>query len=218
MPNRPNEFPPPPRDVPEWAEYQPGMANQYGGRVAQPSPYSGHQQVGQRGQSPTGAPGAHPNTQPSYVPLPTGVVQPSYYQPAPSYGNQPISYAPAFPVAPPTNGYAITSLVLGIMAAMYSVTMIGGVVLGPAAIIFGMVGLGRTKASGDRGRAVALWGIWTGVAGTSIGLLMIGAVTTMFSSSKEYELHPEHMYQEYDAEQEDDSYHYSGESDPIQVF
>ncbi|MDQ2837932.1 MAG: DUF4190 domain-containing protein [Actinomycetota bacterium] len=70
------------------------------------------------------------------------------------------------------SGMATASLVLGIIAAVSSFTVFGGIILGLLAVIFGIIAVrraGRGEATG-RGRAVA--GIVTGV----LGIVLAGAL------------------------------------------
>jgi len=182
MSNRPNEFPPP-ENVPEWAAYQPGMARQYGAqRQAAPAPTY-------PGQAPSYS--GHAPTQPPYVPLPQGIPpqQYGYGYPNPTtaqpqygavqYGHAPVgpgqvSYIPVA-ASKPANGAAITSLVLGVLAATYGLTMVGGFLFGAIAIPFGIAGLARSRHIGNSGRGLSWWGIWLGAAGIALATFMVAA-------------------------------------------
>jgi hypothetical protein len=91
--------------------------------------------------------------------------------PHPSYPPQP-PYPP-YPSfqAQTTSGVAIASLVLGILGFLTITAVLG--------IILGIVALGRVRATGQRGRGLAIAGIVVSVAwlGLLVALLVVGAVT-----------------------------------------
>jgi hypothetical protein len=73
------------------------------------------------------------------------------------------TYAPA---QAPTNGFAVTSMVLGIVAfPMFFM----GIVLAPLALIFGGVAVGQIKKKGQRGMGMAIAGL------VLAGIWLIGA-------------------------------------------
>ncbi len=111
------QYPPPPGQYPPPAGQYPPPAGQY------PPP---------AGQYPPPA-GQYP---PPYPPPPA-----SYPPQAPGYYQQPA------PQAQTTSGFAIASLIFGV---------IGGVLL---SVIFGIIALGKTKAGGQRGRGMAIAGL-----------------------------------------------------------
>jgi VIT1/CCC1 family predicted Fe2+/Mn2+ transporter len=59
---------------------------------------------------------------------------------------QPVPYAPA----PPTNSFAVTSLILSLVG------------LGLFGVIFGHIGLGQIKRTGERGDGMAIAGLIVG--------------------------------------------------------
>ena len=81
-----------------------------------------------------------PGQPPGYQPYP----QPGY--PYGQYGQPPAPY-PTYPTKPSTNGFAIASLILGI---------IGGVLL---SVIFGIIALNQTKGGRQGGRGMAIAGL-----------------------------------------------------------
>jgi hypothetical protein len=91
--------------------------------------------------------------------------------PAQGYGYYPPAQAP--PQDPP-KGFAITSLVLGILSL---VAFYGGIVLGPLAIIFGAISLAKRR--GGRGMAIA--GL---VCGIIASLVWIAVIIALAASSK----------------------------------
>ena len=108
---------------------------------------------------PAYGPGPGPYQEPAYGPGPGGYPPPGGY-PGPGYPPPPAQ-------KPGTNGFAIASLIFGI---------IGGILLG---FIFGFIALSQTKRTGQNGRGLALAGVilssmWT----IGIVLAIILAVTT----------------------------------------
>jgi hypothetical protein len=107
--------------------------------------------------------GSYP--EPAYGPAPGGYGPPGY--PPPPGGYPGAGYPPPQQQKPGTNGFAIASLIFGI---------IGGVLLG---FIFGFIALSQTKRTGQNGRGLALAGVilsslWT----ILIVVAIILAVTT----------------------------------------
>ncbi|MGO4276692.1 DUF4190 domain-containing protein, partial [Paenibacillus sp. TAF58] len=85
-------------------------------------------------------------------------VQPAgYAQPAPpaGYYGQPVQ-----PAAPGTNVLAIVSLVISILG------------FNVIAIILGAIGLSQIKKTGEKGRGLALAGIWIGAISIVIGIIV----------------------------------------------
>lgn len=131
---------------------------------------------------PPGAPG--PPGEPPYQPPPGQYPPPSY--PPPSYPTAypAQSYPPTYPYAQPysygqpppqvqsTSGFAIASLVFGIL---------GGVLL---SVIFGIIALGKTKPGGQRGRGMAIAGLalsgaWTLFLALAIVLAVMSPTHTV---------------------------------------
>jgi hypothetical protein len=95
-----------------------------------------------------------------YAPPPAEHQQPSAVPQQQPYGPPPGGYAPGYPpVKPGTNGFAIASLVLGV---------VGGVLL---SVVFGFVGLAQTRRTGQAGRGLALAGL-----ALSAGWVVAGAI------------------------------------------
>lgn len=161
MPNRPNEFvPPPPREIPEWAEYRPKKLEQFG----YPVPSNGGRGTigGRTPVLPAGhAPGYSAATAYTYPSAPMG-----------GPGAAQIPFAPVQGFHAPTNSASATALVFGVLAVTYGITVFGGLLFGPMAILAGLVGLNKAKKTGGSGRAASQWGLWLGVAGTCIGIFL----------------------------------------------
>lgn len=116
--------------------------------------------------------------QPPYGP---STPQPPYGLPSvPQYGS---AYPQAFP--PPMNraqqgdGLALGSLITGIV----SLVMCGlGAVIGPVAIVLGIVSRKRTRTDSK-----AVWGIVMGAAGTALSILAIVSAIVIFIDQKDQE-------------------------------
>jgi Septum formation len=101
---------------------------------------------------------------------PAGQQPPPYPSPSPGY------YEPAAPQAQSTSGFAVASVILGI---------IGAILL---SIPFGIVALGKTKPGGQKGRGMAIAGlaisaVWA-VAGALIIVLAVVGVVAWGTHSK----------------------------------
>ncbi len=74
------------------------------------------------------------------------------------------------------NGPGTAALVLGIIAVVLCWTVVGGIVLGLLAVIFGFVGRGRVKRGEANNRRGANAGIVTGIIGIVLagGLIALG--------------------------------------------
>jgi len=104
---------------------------------------------------------------PAAAPLPAGAPVPAGYGPPGGY-----------PAAPARNGFGTTALVLGILAIVTSITVVGGVLLGVLAVIFGLLGRGRARRGEATNGGLALAGVITGV----IGILLAGALIAFGAS------------------------------------
>jgi hypothetical protein len=103
--------------------------------------------------SPPSGGGAPP---PAYTPPPSAA-----YTPPPSSGG-----------GGGSNGMAIAALVLGIVAVVLFFTCGLGIFAGVLALVFGFLGLGRSKASGQ-GKGMSLAGLVLGAIGIIGGILFI---------------------------------------------
>lgn len=74
------------------------------------------------------------------------------------------------------NGMGIAALVLGIVALVLSWTIIGGVLLGLLALIFGLIGRSRAKRGEATNGGVSVAGVVLGIVGllVSVGLVLFG--------------------------------------------
>ncbi|MCV7089040.1 DUF4190 domain-containing protein [Mycobacterium interjectum] len=113
-------------------------------------------------------PGGHPPPYPGVYPV---VAHPAPYPPS----GYPQPYPP-YPYPPPyrqtTSGFAVASLVCG---------MVGGVLL---SVIFGVIALGKTKPGGQRGRGMAIGGlvlsaVWAMVIAIAIAFVALWPTRTV---------------------------------------
>lgn len=100
-----------------------------------------------------------------------------------SYGAMPPQAPPARP-AVGGGGMATAALVLGILALITSFTVIGGVLLGLLAIIFGIVGLRRANRGLALGRGRAIAGIILGLLGILVAGALIAVGVSLFNSEE----------------------------------
>jgi len=77
---------------------------------------------------------------------------------------------------------ATAALVLGILAIVTSFTVIGGVLLGVLAIIFGVIAARRARRGLALGRGRAIAGVITGVIGVLLAVLLIAVGVSVFNS------------------------------------
>jgi hypothetical protein len=145
---------------------QPGGAAQYG------SPQYGSQ------------PGGGPQYgSPQYGSQPGGGQQYG----GPQYGGQPYGAGPG-PGGPKRNGLGVAALVVGVLALLSSLTLIGGIVLGIAAIVLGVLGRGRAKRGEADNGGMALAGVVLGVVGLLLSLLFLAIGVAIFSSESGQDL------------------------------
>jgi hypothetical protein len=101
-----------------------------------------------------------------------------------SYGGMPPAGQPAEPARPVVGGggMATAALVLGILALVTSFTVVGGIVLGLLAVIFGVIGLRRARRGLALGRGRAIAGIILGLLGIVVAAVVIAAGVSIFNS------------------------------------
>ena len=97
-------------------------------------------------------------------PAPYGAASPA---PGP-YGQQPVQAR---------NGFGTAALVLGILALVSSITVVGGILLGLVAIVFGALGRGRAKRGEATNGSSATAGLVLGIVALVVagGLIAVGA-------------------------------------------
>ena len=86
------------------------------------------------------------------------------------------------PVVAVSNGFGTAALVLGILAIPGAFTVIGGVLLGILAIIFGVIGRSRAKRGQATNGGSALAGLITGVVGLVLAIAFVAIGVGFFNS------------------------------------
>ncbi|MGB3476394.1 MAG: DUF4190 domain-containing protein [Mycobacterium sp.] len=118
----------------------------------------------------SGMPSLSPEPQQSWPsPGPSYPPPPGYPYPYPAPGQYP-GYPP--PAAPPAlrNGAGIAALIVAIAGIVTALSVIGGVALGLAAIVLGIIGRGRVKRGEADNGGVALAGIVLGALAVIAGI------------------------------------------------
>ncbi|KOU29391.1 hypothetical protein ADK53_32260 [Streptomyces sp. WM6373] len=106
--------------------------------------------------------------------------------PGPGYPGYPAQQGYPFPGAyppygrRPSNGFGVTSLVLGILAVVGCITSFMAVALGIGAVVFGALGKGKANRGEADNGGMALAGIILGGVGIALGLLMLFAMFAPF--------------------------------------
>ncbi len=103
------------------------------------------------------------------------------YDPAPGYYQQ---QQPARG----GSGMAIAALVLGLFAVLTSLTVVGGVLLGLAAVVLGFVALRRIKRGLAGGRVMAIIGIIAGLIGIALSIALVAAGLSLLNSESGQDL------------------------------
>jgi hypothetical protein len=98
----------------------------------------------------------------------------------------PVAAAPPTASTSPTNGSAVASLVLGILAVVLCWTVYLGIGLGALAIVFGALGIGRARAA-ETNKGMAVAGIVLGIVGLVLSLVLIVVVVTFFTHSGSFQ-------------------------------
>ena len=123
-----------------------------------------------------------------YPPGPPGPYQGGPYPGGPYQGGYPpppMSYGDYYqgPPAAPKNGMGVAALVIAIIALVLSFTVIGGIILGPAAVILGFIGRGRVKRREADNGGIALAGIILGAVSIIAGLVFVPIYVGLFKES-----------------------------------
>ena len=150
-------------------------------------PGSGDSGYGQPAQGqPLGQQPDQPQYQPPQYQQPQYGEQPQYgqqqYGGQPQYGQQPYG-APPGHGGPKKNGLGIAALVVGIVALLGSFTIVGGILLGLAAIVLGFLARGKVKRGEADNGGMAIAGIVLGALGLLISLAFIAFGVAIFQSS-----------------------------------
>ncbi len=86
------------------------------------------------------------------------------------------------PVPAVSNGFGTAALVLGILAIPGAFTVIGGVLLGILAIIFGAIGRSRASRGQATNGGSALAGLITGAVGLVLAIAFVAIGVSFFNS------------------------------------
>jgi hypothetical protein len=86
------------------------------------------------------------------------------------------------PAAQRRNGFGVAALVLGVLAVLSAWTVIGGIILGILAVIFGVLGRGRARRGEATNGGMSMAGIVLGVIGTLIAIALIALAVSAFNS------------------------------------
>jgi hypothetical protein len=118
-------------------------------------------------------PSQPPPGQPYPYPGPTPAPPHPYYPPSHPYGTPPPGAPYPYLQAPPTNGLAITSFVIGIVAIVLCWIPIFDLVLSVPAFILGILGLSKANQTGGSGKGLAISGLVLGAIASAATLLVI---------------------------------------------
>lgn len=120
-----------------------------------------------------------PTPQPAPQPPPPAGPPPGAYAYPPVPGYPP----PAYPVKPKANGFALTSMILGILGLTIGLCLLFFPVMPILAVVFGYVALGQMRKTAAPGRGYAIAGLVTGYIGIALALLwLIGSIIGTFTS------------------------------------
>ena len=108
-------------------------------------------------------------------PPPPPPIPPPFQPPGAGYpAPPPLPYAGQLPATvSPRNGLGTAALVLAIIGLLLCFTVAGGVILGIAAVVMGLVGRGRAKRGEANNGGVALAGVVLGFLSIVAGLVFI---------------------------------------------
>src|SRR5690606_15918000 len=98
---------------------------------------------------------------------------PQQAQPYPPQGQPQYVAQPVYIQQAPSNGLAVTSMVLGIVAVVFSWFWILGLPLGVAAVVTGHLGVNKSKFSGGAGNGQAVAGLVTGYIAAAFGIFLL---------------------------------------------
>jgi len=80
------------------------------------------------------------------------------------------------------NGFGVAALVLGVLALLSAWTVIGGIILGILAVIFGVLCRGRVRRGEATNGGMSMAGIVLGVIGTLIAIALIALAVSALNS------------------------------------
>jgi Domain of unknown function (DUF4190) len=98
-------------------------------------------------------------------------------------GPYPGGYPPPPQPTTPRNGLGTMSLVLAIIALLGVWSVVGGIILGLAAVVIGLLARGRVKRGRANNGGVAIAGIVLGALAVIVGIAFIPIWATLWSAS-----------------------------------
>ncbi|MER7699875.1 MULTISPECIES: DUF4190 domain-containing protein [unclassified Streptomyces] len=109
---------------------------------------------------------------------------PSY--PDSSYPGQPATGHDPYGGQEParTNGFAVAALVLGLIACLFFWTVVGGLLLGLLAVVFGIIAALRTRQGRAPRRAMAIVGAALGAIGLIGSAVVLVLAVSVFDSQE----------------------------------
>ncbi|MFI1226746.1 MULTISPECIES: DUF4190 domain-containing protein [unclassified Streptomyces] len=110
----------------------------------------------------------------------------------PSYPDSPYPGQPGADHAAPyggqapaqTNGFAVAALVLGLLACLFFWTVVGGLLLGLLALVFGVIAALRTRQGRAPRRVMAIVGAVLGALGLIGSVVVLVAAIAVFDSQE----------------------------------
>lgn len=84
----------------------------------------------------------------------------------------------------PKNGLAIPALVLGILAVVFFWTVVGGILLGVLALVFGILGMRRARRNGAPHRGFSVAGAVLGALALVGSLLLVVVGASLLGSDE----------------------------------
>ncbi|MEY3733365.1 MAG: hypothetical protein RL347_724 [Actinomycetota bacterium] len=88
-----------------------------------------------------------------------------------------------YPARRKTNGFALTSMILGILGITIGLCLLFFPVMPILAVVFGHISLGQMRKTGAPGRGFAIAGLVTGYIGIALAILwLIGTIIGTFTS------------------------------------
>lgn len=109
-------------------------------------------------------------------------------QPPAGYGRYPAELgpgygqSPGYGAPPPRNGFGVAALVLGLLALVLSWTIIGGIVFGILALIFGLLGRARAKRGEATNGGLSIAGVVLGIIGLLIAIGLVAFLVSILNS------------------------------------
>ncbi len=103
-----------------------------------------------------------------------------------SYGQNPPGYGQGSgygaPGTRPRNGFGVTALVLGLLALVLFWTIVGGIVFGILALIFGLLGRARAKRGEATNGGLSVAGMVLGIIGLLLTIGLVAFAASLLNS------------------------------------